>query len=189
MHLKRYDTGWVQHEMLKTMSEERAKGLLEEMLEKDRAALAEAQELLAASQEYGMLIVLQGMDTAGKDGTIRHVMSGVNPQGCSVHSFKVPSPEDHAHDFLWRYSRVLPERGMIGIFNRSYYEDVLVVRVHPERVETLPGKLVRAAMVSGPPGSRISMHLKSTLSGTGRSSSSFSSIFQKTNRNGAFSTG
>ena len=141
VHLKRYDTGWVQHEMLKTMSEERAKGLLEEMLEKDRAALAEAQELLAASREYGMLIVLQGMDTAGKDGTIRHVMSGVNPQGCSVHSFKVPSPEDHAHDFLWRYSRVLPERGMIGIFNRSYYEDVLVVRVHPERVETLPGKL------------------------------------------------
>ena len=141
VHLKRYDTGWVRHELLKTMSEERAKGLLEEMLEKDRAALAEAQELLAASQEYGMLIVLQGMDTAGKDGTIRHVMSGVNPQGCSVHSFKVPGPEDHAHDFLWRYSRVLPERGMIGIFNRSYYEDVLVVRVHPERVETLPGNL------------------------------------------------
>ena len=78
------------------------------------------------------------MDTAGKDGTIRHVMSGVNPQGCDVHSFKVPGPEDHAHDFLWRYERVLPERGMIGIFNRSYYEDVLVVHVHPERMEELP---------------------------------------------------
>jgi len=141
VRLKKYDTGWVRHETLKTTSDEKAKGLLEEMLEKDRAALAEAQELLAASQEYGMLIVLQGMDSAGKDGTIRHVMSGVNPQGCSVHSFKVPCLEDHAHDFLWRYSRVLPERGMIGIFNRSYYEDVLVVRVHPERVETLPGKL------------------------------------------------
>ncbi len=78
------------------------------------------------------------MDTAGKDGTIRHVMSGVNPQGCDVHSFKVPGPEDHAHDFLWRYEKVLPERGMIGIFNRSYYEDVLVVHVHPERMEELP---------------------------------------------------
>ena len=86
----------------------------------------------------GILIVLQGMDTAGKDGTIRHVMSGVNPQGCDVHSFKIPGPEDHAHDFLWRYEKVLPERGMIGIFNRSYYEDVLVVHVHPERMEELP---------------------------------------------------
>src|SRR5208337_475246 len=95
-------------------------------------------ELLAASQQHGILIVLQGMDTAGKDGTIRHVMSGVNPQGCDVHSFKIPGPEDHLHDFLWRYEKVLPERGMIGIFNRSYYEDVLVVHVHPERMEELP---------------------------------------------------
>ena len=79
-----------------------------------------------------MLVVLQALDTAGKDGTIRHVMSGVNPQGVSVHSFKVPSTEELDHDFLWRYARRLPSRGEIGIFNRSHYEEVLVVRVHPE---------------------------------------------------------
>jgi PPK2 family polyphosphate:nucleotide phosphotransferase len=78
------------------------------------------------------------MDTAGKDGTIRHVMSGVNPQGCSVHGFKVPSAEEHNHNFLWRYSKVLPERGEIGIFNRSYYEDVLVVKVHPNIINDFP---------------------------------------------------
>ena len=141
VQLKKYDSGWVQDKTLKNMGEDKAQELLLEMLEKDRASLAEAQELLAASHENGILIVLQGMDTAGKDGTIRHVMSGVNPQGCEVHGFKVPSAEEHAHDFLWRYYKVLPERGTIGIFNRSYYEDVLVVRVHPERMEALPEKL------------------------------------------------
>jgi len=141
VQLKKYDSGWVQDKTLKNMGEDKAQELLLEMLEKDRASLAEAQELLAASHEKGILIVLQGMDTAGKDGTIRHVMAGVNPQGCEVHGFKVPSAEEHAHDFLWRYYKVLPERGTIGIFNRSYYEDVLVVRVHPERMEALPEKL------------------------------------------------
>lgn len=141
VHLKNYDSGWVQNETLKKMDEASAQHLLLGMLEKDRASLAEAQELLAASHQYGILIVLQGMDTAGKDGTIRHVMSGVNPQGCEVHGFKVPSAEEHAHDFLWRYYKVLPERGVIGIFNRSYYEDVLVVRVHPERMEELPKEI------------------------------------------------
>jgi len=141
VQLRKFDSGWVQQEKLKKMSGGKAQELLEEMLEKDRASLAEAQELLAASQQHGILILLQGMDTAGKDGTIRHVMSGVNPQGCNVHSFRVPSSEDHAHDFLWRYYKVLPERGMIDIFNRSYYEDVLVVRVHPERMEVLPKKI------------------------------------------------
>ena len=141
VQLKKYDAGWVQNETLEKMSEDKAQKLLEKMLKKDRDSLAEAQALLAASHEKGILIVLQGMDTAGKDGTIRHVMSGVNPQGCEVHGFKVPSAEEHAHDFLWRYYKVLPERGMIGIFNRSYYEDVLVVRVHSERMETLPKKL------------------------------------------------
>jgi len=141
VQLKKYDSGWVQDKTLKNMNEEQAQELLGQMLEKDRASLAEAQELLAASHEKGILIVLQGMDTAGKDGTIRHVMAGVNPQGCEVHGFKVPSAEEHAHDFLWRYYKVLPERGTIGIFNRSYYEDVLVVRVHPERMEALPEKL------------------------------------------------
>ncbi len=141
VQLKKFDAGWVQNETLKKMSEDQAQDMLEAMLKKDRASLMQAQELLAASQERGILIVLQGMDTAGKDGTIRHVMSGVNPQGCAVHSFKVPSSEDHSHDFLWRYYKVLPERGMIGIFNRSYYEDVLVVKVHTDRMEKLPGKI------------------------------------------------
>lgn len=141
MRLDKYDTGWVQNESLKTIGEEKAKSVLEEMLEKDRAKLAAAQELLVASRQYAILLILQGMDTAGKDGTIRHVMSGVNPQGCAVHGFKVPSSEEHSHNFLWRYSKVLPERGMIGIFNRSYYEDVLVVRVHPNVMETLPKKV------------------------------------------------
>ncbi|MFA4860076.1 polyphosphate kinase 2 family protein [Methanoregula sp.] len=141
VQLKKVDSGWVQNDELKKMSEGAAQELLEKLLDRDRAALTKAQELLAASHQHGILIVLQGMDTAGKDGTIRHVMSGVNPQGCDVHGFKVPSSEDHAHDFLWRYSKVLPERGMIGIFNRSYYEDVLVVRVHPERMEVLPEKI------------------------------------------------
>jgi PPK2 family polyphosphate:nucleotide phosphotransferase len=138
VRLKNYDAAWVPHEALKEGGEEDVKDLLKGLLEKDRRALAEAQELLAASRQYSILIVLQGMDTAGKDGTIRHVMSGMNPQGCEVHSFKVPGTEDHAHDFLWRYEKVLPERGMIGIFNRSYYEDVLVVHVHPDRMEELP---------------------------------------------------
>jgi polyphosphate kinase 2 (PPK2 family) len=83
----------------------------------------------------GVLVVLQALDAAGKDGTIRHVMSGVNPQGVAVHSFKVPSSEEVSHDFLWRYQRQLPERGGIGVFNRSHYEEVLVVRVHPENLD------------------------------------------------------
>src|SRR5205823_9890036 len=99
------------------------------------ALLTEYQARLAAQDTWGVLVVLQAMDAAGKDGTIRHVMSGVNPQGVAVHSFKVPSAEELDHDFLWRYARRLPARGEIGIFNRSYYEEVLVVRVHPEILE------------------------------------------------------
>ena len=107
--------------------------------------LGEYQERLAAQDTYGLLMVLQAMDAAGKDGTISHVMSGVNPQGVQVSSFKVPSSEDLDHDYLWRYSKRLPERGNIGIFNRSYYEEVLVVRVHPELLlnQKLPPKLRR----------------------------------------------
>jgi len=97
--------------------------------------LAEYQDRLAAQSTYAVLIVLQALDAAGKDGTIKHVMSGVNPQGVSVSSFKVPSAEELGHDYLWRYARRLPERGRIGIFNRSYYEEVLVVRVHPENLD------------------------------------------------------
>ncbi|HEY0791851.1 MAG TPA: polyphosphate kinase 2 family protein [Chthoniobacterales bacterium] len=97
--------------------------------------LASFQDTLYASKTYSLLLIFQALDAAGKDGTIKHVMSGVNPQGCDVRSFKAPSPEELAHDFLWRAIKVLPERGRIGIFNRSYYEEVLAVRVHPELIE------------------------------------------------------
>jgi PPK2 family polyphosphate:nucleotide phosphotransferase len=106
-----------------------------ELLERGVELLAEYQERLAAQNAYGLLVVLQALDAGGKDGTIRHVMSGVNPQGVVVHSFKVPSEEELDHDYLWRYARRLPARGQIGIFNRSHYEEVLVVRVHPEFLE------------------------------------------------------
>jgi PPK2 family polyphosphate:nucleotide phosphotransferase len=103
--------------------------------------LAKYQDLLYASHTYSLLLIFQAMDAAGKDGTIKHVMSGINPEGCEVFSFKTPSEHELSHDFLWRAYRELPERGRIGIFNRSYYEEVLVVRVHPDllRHEYLPG--------------------------------------------------
>jgi len=103
-----------------------------DLLERGVQLLAEYQARLAAQDTYGLLVVFQAMDAAGKDGTIKHVMSGVNPQGVRVSSFKVPSAEELDHDYLWRYARRLPGRGTIGIFNRSYYEEVLVVRVHPQ---------------------------------------------------------
>jgi PPK2 family polyphosphate:nucleotide phosphotransferase len=108
------------------------KGESAELLSEGTAHLAEMQEMLYAQDRWSLLLVFQAMDAAGKDSTIKHVMSGVNPQGCQVFSFKQPSSEDLDHDFLWRYAKCLPERGRIGIFNRSYYEEVLVVRVHPE---------------------------------------------------------
>ena len=101
-------------------------------LRKDIERLAEYQDMLSAQDTHALLVILQAMDTAGKDGTIRHVMSGVNPQGTRVHCFKAPSAEELRHDYLWRCVQALPERGEIGIFNRSYYEEVLAVRVHPE---------------------------------------------------------
>ena len=108
-------------------------------------ALSELQRLLYADNRYALLLIFQAMDAAGKDGAIRHVMSGVNPQGCQVFSFTHPSPLELDHDFLWRTTRSLPERGRIGIFNRSYYEEVLIVRVHPEilRSQGLPKELVQ----------------------------------------------
>jgi PPK2 family polyphosphate:nucleotide phosphotransferase len=112
-------------------------------LEEHVHQLYERQRLHYASDRYALLIVFQGMDASGKDGAVRHVMSGVNPQGCQVFSFKQPSAEELEHDFLWRTTRCLPERGRIGIFNRSYYEEVIVVRVHPEilRAERLAYEL------------------------------------------------
>jgi PPK2 family polyphosphate:nucleotide phosphotransferase len=105
------------------------------LLEEGIALMCEYQARLAAQENWGVLVVLQALDAAGKDGTIRHVMSGVNPQGVEVSGFKVPSSEELSHDYLWRYQQKLPRRGQIGIFNRSYYEEVLVVRVHPENLD------------------------------------------------------
>jgi PPK2 family polyphosphate:nucleotide phosphotransferase len=132
--MKEFDPTWVPpqvQDLEKDEIKERARAFLDENI----AELAASQELLYANDVYSVLVVLQAMDAAGKDGTIKHVMSGVNPQGCQVFAFKQPSAEELDHNFLWRYSKSLPERGRIGIFNRSYYEDVLVVRVHPELLE------------------------------------------------------
>jgi PPK2 family polyphosphate:nucleotide phosphotransferase len=121
----------------------KSKEAYQELLEQHVSELSKLQQLHYASNKYALLIVFQGTDGAGKDGAIRHVMSGVNPEGCEVHSFKQPSANELEHDFLWRTTRVLPERGRIGIFNRSYYEEVLVVRVHPEMLlsQGLPEEL------------------------------------------------
>jgi PPK2 family polyphosphate:nucleotide phosphotransferase len=120
------------------------KGEAVDLLQRGTAWLAEEQDMLYAQNRRSLLLIFQAMDAAGKDSTIKHVMSGVNPQGCQVSSFKQPSSEELDHDFMWRYTRHLPERGRIGIFNRSYYEEVLVVRVHPEILEgqKLPPTLV-----------------------------------------------
>lgn len=120
------------------------KPLVKEALELGVEALAALQEILYAQDRWSLLVIFQAMDAAGKDGAIKHVMSGVNPQGCQVSSFKAPSSEELDHDFLWRCQKHLPERGRIGIFNRSYYEEVLVVRVHETilNAQKLPAKLV-----------------------------------------------
>ena len=118
----------------------KSKEQYQKLLAEHVAQLSSQQQLLYASNRYAVLLIFQAMDAAGKDGAIKHVMSGVNPQGCQVFSFKHPSPTELQHDFLWRTTRELPERGRIGIFNRSYYEEVLIVRVHPEilRSEGIP---------------------------------------------------
>lgn len=123
-----------------THSKEEARALLQEGVKR----LTVLQDMLYAQDRWSLLLIFQAMDAAGKDSAIKHVMSGVNPQGCQVHSFKAPSAEELDHDFLWRCATRLPERGRIGIFNRSYYEEVLVVRVHPELLEKqhLPEELV-----------------------------------------------
>src|SRR6516164_8681069 len=123
--LRDYDTG-------NTCGLKLNKGEASELRQRGTEWLAEEQSMLYAQDRWSLLLVFQAMDAASKDGTIKHVTSGINPQGCQVFSFKQPSSEDLDHDFLWRYVKCLPERGRIGIFNRSYYEEVLVVRVHPE---------------------------------------------------------
>jgi PPK2 family polyphosphate:nucleotide phosphotransferase len=129
------DTGWLGSE---------AKQESRDLLQTGIVRLSKLQEKLYAQDRWALLVIFQAMDAAGKDSTIKHVMSGVNPQGCQVYSFKAPSPEELDHDFLWRCMKALPERGRIGIFNRSYYEEVLVVRVHPELLsgQKLPPALV-----------------------------------------------
>src|SRR5579884_2388368 len=122
----------------------KSKDHAKELLERGIASMAELQDMLYAQDRWGVLLIFQAMDAAGKDGVIKHVMSGVNPQGCQVYSFKAPTSEELNHDFLWRTMQRVPERGRIGIFNRSYYEEVLIVRVHPEvfKNERIPESLV-----------------------------------------------
>jgi PPK2 family polyphosphate:nucleotide phosphotransferase len=140
VRLRDYDPGWAAREEFEELTKSELKARAVQLLQKNIDDLADAQERLYASDTHSVLIVLQASDAAGKDGTIKHVMSGVNPQGCQVFAFKKPSSEELDHNFLWRYMKALPERGRIGIFNRSYYEDVLVVRVHPQLLGSLPGK-------------------------------------------------
>ena len=132
IQLKDYDPSWNGDPKLPKSERKR---FAEEVLSQDVTALAAVQDRLYAANSWSILIILQAMDAAGKDGTIKHVMSGINPQGCQVTSFKHPSAEELDHNFLWRYARAVPERGRIGIFNRSYYEEVLVVRIHPDLVK------------------------------------------------------
>jgi len=136
IRLKEYDPAWT--------GKFRSKEDAAEKLQSDIASLAALQDVLYAQANFALLLIFQAMDAAGKDGAIKHVMSGVNPQGCQVVSFKTPSAEDLAHDYLWRSMKQVPERGRIGIFNRSYYEEVLVVRVHPE---ILHGQRIPPALV------------------------------------------
>lgn len=131
-----HDTSWRGTEEIQELGEKKLKKKAKKILRRNLNELSEAQELLYATNKYSLLLIFQAMDAAGKDGTIRHVMSGVNPQGCQVFSFKKPSAEELDHNYLWRYTNKMPELGRIGIFNRSYYEEVLVVKVNPEFLQT-----------------------------------------------------
>ena len=131
IRLSEHDPAWLPEHVRKLPAEAR-KSLGKQLLKSSVEGLASAQDLLYADDRWSLLVVFQAMDAAGKDSTIKHVMSGVNPQGCSVTSFKQPSSEDLNHNFLWRTWKAVPARGQIGIFNRSHYEEVLVVKVHPE---------------------------------------------------------
>jgi PPK2 family polyphosphate:nucleotide phosphotransferase len=142
VRLSDYDPGWAADEEFKELTKGELKARAAALVQKNISDLGDAQERLYASDTHSVLIVLQASDAAGKDGTIKHVMSGINPQGCQIFAFKKPSAEELDHTFLWRYQKCVPERGRIGIFNRSYYEDVLVVRVHPEFLRHQSGEKV-----------------------------------------------
>lgn len=133
--LVNHDPSWEGTKELRFLTGQKLKKRAKAYLKERRADLIDAQEKLYADNRFSLLVVFQAMDAAGKDGTIKHVMSGVNPQGCQVFSFKTPSEREIDHNFLWRHWLAMPERGRIGIFNRSYYEDVLVVQVHPELIK------------------------------------------------------
>ena len=130
-----YDTGWKVSDEIAYFQKDEVKDRAKDILEKNREDLARGQSLLWANNIYSLLIVIQGMDTAGKDSLVKHVMSGINPQGCRVSSFGAPSKDELDHDYFWRCNLRLPKRGEIGIFNRSYYEEVLITKVHPEILE------------------------------------------------------
>lgn len=136
--ISEYSTEWAGNRRIKELSEKGLKKEAKKYIKKNLKQLKQAQELLWASNRRSMLLVFQAMDAAGKDSTIKHVMTGVNPQGVDVNSFKAPSQEELDHNFLWRYWNKVPQRGRIGIFNRSYYEEVLIVKVHPEILESRP---------------------------------------------------
>jgi len=130
--LDKYNTKWIEADEIEDYGEKKLKKKTKQILEDNLEELSEAQELLYATNKYSLLLIFQAMDAAGKDGTIKHVMAGINPQGCQVFSFKKPSAEELDHNFLWRYTTKMPELGRIGIFNRSYYEEVLVLKVNPQ---------------------------------------------------------
>jgi len=134
--LEDFDTGWSQNDEAKFLAKNELKKMAKKSLKQNRLELTQAQELLYANNTYALLVIFQGMDAAGKDSIIKQVMCGVNPQGCRVTSFKQPSALELEHDFLWRQVVALPEKGMIGIFNRSYYEEVLIVKVHRHLLES-----------------------------------------------------
>jgi polyphosphate kinase 2 (PPK2 family) len=160
-----------------------------ELLAAGSTALAELQEKLYAQDKWAVLLIFQAMDAAGKDGTIKHVMSGVNPQGCRVTPFKAPTHHELDHDFLWRANQALPARGEIGIFNRSYYEEMLVVRVHPEHLEAqrIPETLVTEAF--GRSASKTSTPTSGISRATALRSGSSSSTSRPRNRKSAFWSG
>ncbi len=133
--LSDHKTYWEEFEQEFGQDDRTIKKSAKARLEKNISAMTEAQDLFYASSKYSLLLVFQAMDAAGKDGTIKHVVSGINPQGCRVDSFKKPSSNELAHNWLWRYTNAMPAKGMIGIFNRSYYEEVLVLKVHPELLQ------------------------------------------------------
>ncbi len=187
VRLRDWDTAWAGTKLLQNLKGDELKQEARETIHRNLERLSDAQELLWASDRHSLLVVLQGMDASGKDGLVKHVMSGLNPQGCQVTSFKQPSEEELEHDFLWRYAKALPPRGRIGIFNRSHYEDVLVVRVHPEWLDKQNCR-PSAVILYGIIDTRTSISSKGISPATARSFLSFFCTSRRRNRNGGFST-